>query len=251
MSVYGCIYEIVNKVNGKIYIGQTTMSLAKRWVCHKSCAKHRSAYSILHKAIRKYGPENFTIEIVTTASSKEELDRLEQTYIEGFGGIGPNGYNSMSGGVVSGKHSDSTRKKMSESHKGKPAWNKGVTGYSTSAKGKKLSPETIRKMSESLKGRKPWNKGKKLSDDHKASMSLAMIGKRISPSTEFKPGHVPPNIRPVIDSEGRIFESAYEAARLLGLQRAHISSCCCGKRKTTGGLSFQYYEPNQTEQDAS
>ena len=73
-------------------------------------------------------------------------------------------------------HTDESRKKMSESHKGKPAWNKGKHGiYSedtrrkiseamkghTPFNGHHHSEDTRIKMSESHKGRIPWNKGKK------------------------------------------------------------------------------------------
>ena len=60
----------------------------------------------------------------------------------------------MLDGSFSGMHhSEESRRKMSESRKGKVPWNKGKHGI--------YSEESCRKMSESRKGKVPWNKGKK------------------------------------------------------------------------------------------
>jgi group I intron endonuclease len=55
------IYKITNKVNGKIYVGQTTRSLEERWYGHCSTANQ---HGILGKALIKYGKENFRQEIL-------------------------------------------------------------------------------------------------------------------------------------------------------------------------------------------
>lgn len=52
----GYIYKITNKINGKNYIGQTTMNLKDRLTCHKS----PSANMVISKAIKKYGWNNFS-----------------------------------------------------------------------------------------------------------------------------------------------------------------------------------------------
>lgn len=89
------IYKITNKVNGKIYIGQTKQRLAKRWSNH--CCKN-SHCSILHSAILKYGSENFTVEQIDVASNKDELDKKEIFWIRHFDCVAPNGYNISTGG---------------------------------------------------------------------------------------------------------------------------------------------------------
>ena len=57
----GYIYKITNKINGKVYIGLTTTSIEQRWRGHinesKKCDRH------LYASMRKYGIENFNIEI--------------------------------------------------------------------------------------------------------------------------------------------------------------------------------------------
>jgi len=69
--------------------------------------------------------------------------------------------------------SEETRRKMSESHKGKIPWNKGKKGIIPWNKGKHLSEEYRKKISEALKGRSSWNKGKHFSEEDKKKMSEA------------------------------------------------------------------------------
>lgn len=79
--------------------------------------------------------------------------------------------------VYSGRSlSEKTKKRMSESHKGKIPWNKG----------KKLSKETREKMSKSQKGRLTWNKNKKLSEEHKNNISQPLKGHKVSDETKEK-----------------------------------------------------------------
>lgn len=73
------IYKVTNKINNKVYIGQTTESLKNRWNRH--CGYQLNDGTYFHKAIKKYGQENFTIEIVDKANNQQELDKLEFKYI--------------------------------------------------------------------------------------------------------------------------------------------------------------------------
>ena len=69
------IYKITNKINGKVYIGQTIQCLKKRWSQHKSDSKKSNM--TIHKAMRKYGIENFTIEEIGGANNITELNYQE------------------------------------------------------------------------------------------------------------------------------------------------------------------------------
>ena len=73
------IYKVANKVDGMIYVGQTSSTLDKRWNRHISEAQHGRGY-YLARAIRKYGPENFFIEELHTCVTKEEMDFCEIFY---------------------------------------------------------------------------------------------------------------------------------------------------------------------------
>lgn len=75
------IYKITNSIDGKVYIGQTRYTTAIRWSQHKHNAILGKGNTYLSKAIRKYGPENFKIEVIDTANSREELSQKELFYI--------------------------------------------------------------------------------------------------------------------------------------------------------------------------
>ena len=67
------IYKVTNKVNGKIYIGQTVRTLEQRKWQHLDAAKN-GCKTHFYNAIRKYGEDNFVFEIIDEASSLEELN---------------------------------------------------------------------------------------------------------------------------------------------------------------------------------
>ena len=93
------IYKITNKVNNKVYIGLTTLTLEYRWKRHITESKNVSNEKHLYKAIRKYGLENFLVEEIDHSSSLEELGELERKYIKQFDSTNPNrGYNLTAGG---------------------------------------------------------------------------------------------------------------------------------------------------------
>lgn len=81
------IYKIENLINHKIYIGQS-IHIERRWCEHCRPTNH----SLIAKAIKKYGKENFSFSILLECSI-DELDKWEQFYIYKFNTIVPNGYN--------------------------------------------------------------------------------------------------------------------------------------------------------------
>lgn len=93
------IYKATNKINGKMYIGQTTHTLEWRKKKHLQDSKRMDSY--FYRAINKYGWDNFEWEILdSTATTKEELNILEKRYIAQYGTFDDKtkGYNSTSGG---------------------------------------------------------------------------------------------------------------------------------------------------------
>lgn len=95
------IYKITNLINHKIYIGQST-NIERRWKEHKYRTNkewkgNHEYYSILSRAIQKYGIENFSFEIIEECS-ESELNQKEIYYIQYFNSQIPNGYNISAGG---------------------------------------------------------------------------------------------------------------------------------------------------------
>lgn len=91
------IYKITNKINNKIYIGETTRNLNVRWNEHKHEALsngHGYNYHI-HNAMRKYGIDNFNIEIIDNCPDEERF-KLETKYIKEYNSTNPDiGYNTV------------------------------------------------------------------------------------------------------------------------------------------------------------
>ena len=92
------IYCITNKINNKIYIGQSN-SVFTRWGEHAKIAydNNNNRKSLIHKAIKKYGIESFTFEILELCEIGK-LNELEMYYIESFKEQGFNLYNLTEGG---------------------------------------------------------------------------------------------------------------------------------------------------------
>lgn len=92
------IYIIKNKINDKVYIGQTSTSIRERFMQHTkpSVLKKRGTYK-LYNAMSKYGKENFYCELLENNLESDEADNKEIYYIDKYNSY-ENGYNSTRGG---------------------------------------------------------------------------------------------------------------------------------------------------------
>ena len=93
----GFIYKITNTINSKSYIGQTIQNVKERFYqhCATKCSKVVSNMAI-HRAIKKYGKSNFTVEVIEEIDSTNLNDR-ERYWIKYYNSYN-NGYNSTKGG---------------------------------------------------------------------------------------------------------------------------------------------------------
>lgn len=169
----GYIYIHTNKVNGKKYVGQTTLRPEQRWGKDGQNYKGNKHF---YSAIQRDGWESFTHEVFEVCESM--MDFTESHLIEKYDTMNPEkGYNHESGGHRSKHLSEEACRKMSKSHKGKH-----------------LSEETKQKLSEArkgkphpwLKGKPTWNKGKKCSEETRKKISEAKKGKHPSEETVMK-----------------------------------------------------------------
>ena len=114
----GKIY-MIESPSGSKYIGQTTYDVMNRWRDHLYDAfdKKKDRCKALNNSIRKHKGKGFTITILLEIND-EYLDYYEETFIQMYKTYVPYGHNIKLGGS-SGKHNEETKKKISETMKGK------------------------------------------------------------------------------------------------------------------------------------
>jgi hypothetical protein len=89
------VYKITNLINGKLYIGKTYKSIWERFKEHcRDSQKERCEKRPLYDAMKKYGIENFIVDLIEETSVPEEREKY---WIEYYGSF-KNGYNATIGG---------------------------------------------------------------------------------------------------------------------------------------------------------
>jgi len=112
------IYEITNNINGKKYIGQTLRPVESRFARHINDAINNHLDTHFARAIRKYGADNFSVKIIDTAETQEELTSKERHWIKLYDTVN-SGYNETDaeykcGGNTYRNKSESEMKEIGE-----------------------------------------------------------------------------------------------------------------------------------------
>lgn len=246
----GYIYRIDNLENGNFYIGQTRMTLSKRFTDHKSEARRGKVMVTLYNAMRKYGIDMFTIEPIEVieAQTKEELtDLLNQREIHYISTLKPP-YNEAPGGL------GHTGVEWTEERRSN--FKKLMSGENNPNYGKPLSDETKAKLSSALKGRV-------ITEESRKKRSETMKGVPKSDETRKRMSEAQKNrVRPVArskkaitieqyDTNGnllKVFASLKDASLEVGCQSSGISLCLKGRLKTSGGFVWKYHQQKQSHQ---
>ena len=150
------IYKFTHIDTDRSYIGQTIQNPNHRRLEHIANSRYTSKEYHFHNALRKYGIDAFTFEVIDTANSLEELNLLEEKYVEHFDSIS-NGFNIRQAGGNK-LHSEESKERMRiaqrAAHARRRSLNNGIETHSAprSHKGKtglwKLSLEQKKKHSE-------------------------------------------------------------------------------------------------------
>lgn len=162
------VYLLLNKVNQKVYIGQTKhVNLSKRW---NSLLTNVKVNNHLTNAIRKYGPASFQRKILCRASCQEELDLLERFWIAVYKATDARyGYNQQAGGRKwAGHYTPKLRQVLSEATQ--KAWaNKSPKerwefAFATKIRWLMRTERQRRRITSPMWNRerrycRPWNKG--------------------------------------------------------------------------------------------
>lgn len=225
------IYRLVNMVNGKTYIGLSA-NIERRWIEHRTPRNMRKQTS-LARALRKYGCENFRMEVIEECDNSKLSERemfwiatLKPEYNRTDGGIGPRGFTV----------SQSVRKKLSIA--GRRQWDAMTTEQQ----------ERVKKFQLTGPG-----KGHPVSDEVRNKIRTALLGRKDTPEVRLRKslaltGKHRPNIlhkKPVI-CEGiereayGFFNSVKSAAESYGIDPTRISACLHGRQSGTLGLKWSY-----------
>lgn len=174
---YGSVYLITNKINNKVYVGQTTTTLKVRWRAHATCRNMR-----IGEAIQQFGLSAFTMELLGTAENQDALNLLESEHIARLDSQNPEvGYNATPGGR------GAKIKKSRES----------IERGASKIRGRKMTAEQVEKMAATKRGRvrteaeiahleymKSLRVGVKHSEESRRKMSETLTGYSRPPVTE-------------------------------------------------------------------
>lgn len=269
----GYIYKVSNIVNDKVYIGKTIETINTRWTRHKWEAFDVSSplYNIhFYRAIRKYGIENFKIEIIEEATN-DKLTEREKYWIKQFNSYN-DGYNSTLGGEGAIRYEDEDFLEL---------WDKGygtqyiadLLGCSVGTAGKRLKlliPNyeeenkkrhgrgTSQFLEREKKVHELWDEGKSGIEIKEAlnigkdALKMHLFNYENFDKEEYKRRTIKENTKRYnknniirqLDLEGNLiatFPSISEAIRQLGPGHnvSNISSCINGKSKTAYGYKWE------------
>ncbi|MGI0060457.1 MAG: GIY-YIG nuclease family protein, partial [Nitrosotalea sp.] len=224
---FGVVYKITNKINNKAYVGQTVQKLSKRIAQHRNDFHRNRAIGM---AMRKYGMENFSIEVLCNCDSLEDLNIQEYELINKYNTIAPNGYNLRDGGNNS-KMSDIAKQKLSIANTGKKQSTKTIQKRSMALIGHAVSSQHLERL-------ELYNLNRVFSSSTRQKMATAKIGQKQSPESIQKraikmTGHRPfkvvgaVRIDPVTHEE-KIYEQIIDAKKD-GFNNSRIVQCCRGK----------------------
>lgn len=232
--MYGVIYKATNKINEKMYIGQTINLKARK----RRHLNSKETY-VFNKAIKKYGKNNFKWEIIDSAETKDELDKKEiywinelKTYIACKNS---RGYNMTKGGSYV---SDSTKKQIVQ-----------LTTDGDFIKVFESIEEASRILNIHATNIKDCCKGR-----YKMSGNFIFVYKSEydeNKEYKYKNSLAVPIVQ--LDLEGNFiqrYESICEAQRQINRSKSAIIECCQGKKKQAYGYLWIYennYNPDNNK----
>lgn len=176
------IYEIRNRVNGKVYVGSAN-DIGRRWYEHRKCLNRGShGNAKLLSAWRKYGDENFSFAVLEMVSEKSELIAREQYWMDQTRCFARNvGYNIQpkAASALGVKHTAETKQRARERMLARPESAKAK--WRTQFLGRKHTLETKAKMRAAALGRVPSEetriklRNRKVSEETRAKMRARVV----------------------------------------------------------------------------
>lgn len=255
-----CVYIHTNKINNKVYIGQTCDKPTKRWKNGKGYINNKHFWN----AICKYGWENFNHIIFAENLTKEAACKMEKLLIALYNATDKNkGYNNAPGGETCAGvvRSEETRRKLSQNAKIRFSNPENCTMF-----GKKHTKEAKEKMSIAQKerykcpednpmyGRTWWDENtpqekieewKRHKSEATSGYNNPNYGNHWSQEIKDQIMYSNPNTKTVLqfNLNGcllREYASIRQAVRETGLKRQSISHCCNYKETSCGGFFWMF-----------
>lgn len=248
-SAYGFVYLTTNHVNGKKYVGKRIFDDAGKW------RKYLGSGVNLKKAIRKYGVDSFSKQIIDVAYSKEELNSLEQYWIAYYDAIhSPKFYNVSPGGdggrVVAGYSDDEMEIYVRNREEGRSRWLE-VAPIGEDAPGAKLLNSDVDQIIKRILNgdyssdiAHDYHVGISTIDDIRYHRTWKHMTKDIVfPDTPKK--RTGKNKKPVdvFDMQMRYictYESSRAVEKELGVSFKLVSAVCKGEKHTSHGYIFRF-----------
>lgn len=223
--------------SGKMYVGITSQEPEKRW--QRGRGYVRNAY--FNRAIKKYGWDSFKHEILLNNLTKEQAELAEILFI-GYWDLTnqERGYNLSHGGDTIGKHSEKSKLKMSQAHRGKVVSTETRDKISKASLGRKHTKEYRAHMSalHSGKGNPMYGKKGALSPSYGTHVSIETKVKMSNSARKRSVVQLNKNTFELLN----VFSSTIEAERVTGVYHSSISKCCKGNILTANGYKWKYYD---------
>lgn len=238
---YGIIYKSTCVITNKVYIGQTTTFLGNR----KGLHKHKALYendikNHFHNAIRKYGWENFTWEIIDYAQNFQQLNQKQKYWIQYYDSIN-NGYNILKGG----QNIEANTKKFLKACGSVPFLVYDIEGnfigeFLNQSKFARQYNIAATHVSDMIKDKMNYCNGyiilaKETFTKEKLKQRLQFAQKK-----SRKKRFIAINIK--TKEQIGPFNSQRECVKILKFSSNHIGEVLSGKRKTQEGYYFKYVE---------
>lgn len=232
----GFVYCAFNKINNKIYIGYTQMTLKGRIKTHYNKAKNKNkSNNYFHNALIHYERSDFQWFIIFENSILESLKAKEKEYISLFNSNNREyGYNLTSGGEQC-HFNEEVKKKISTKAK-----ERNLTGSNNPFYNKKHSEETKKHWSEIRKGIVNNPNFKKHSKKTKKLLSKKIKEKYKDIKYLNNVRKSKKNNKPIRCIEtNQVFYSIAEASRTLDINIGSIKNQLKNRSKTAGKLTFE------------
>jgi group I intron endonuclease len=252
------IYQIVNQINGKRYIG-SSFQLKERKKQHLRLLDYNHPNRHLQNAYNKYGENNFKFEVLLCCDKKDLLfyeQRAINIYkMENLYNLRPKAESNLGR-----KNSESSIQKMKESHRGYKTSEETKRKISNALRGKKKTPDHIKKVADAVRGHKRTGEAlnnlrarsekRKGIPIHTEAFKIYIRNRNRGNKSHMFGKHGKDHFlsKPIFQINRytneiiKSWENATEAGKCLKTSISHIREVCSEKRKTAGGFKWKFTE---------